>query len=277
MTTPLVLTPARRVTLALGVPLAVAAIGWAGLFAVGLVGQDSYPIRFSAPARGGQVSVWVGAGQVSLRAGASGRVVVSGTARYSLIRSSATWRSTASGVTIDTSCHAFAVPCTFDYDIAVPADSRARVTEDAGHLSASGLSGPVTLADGSGSIKASGLSGEVRITDESGDISATALSGPDVRIQNQSGDISVTSLASGLVTVLEGSGNVTLAFAVVPQRVVITDHSGSITVILPPGSTQYQVHASTTSGATVIGVPTSPASPYVIDAASQSGDVTIVR
>jgi hypothetical protein len=57
----------------------------------------------------------------------------------------------------------------------------------------------------------------------------------------------------------------------------VTDSSGNITIVLPPGTTAYRVNAHTDSGSTHIRVPTSPDSPFVITATTDSGDITIVR
>jgi len=101
VTASLLMTPARRITLALGVPAALIAIGWTAFVAVAWAGQGSYPVRYSVPVRGGPVSLTVGDGRVSVRPGTAGRVMVSGTVHYSLIRPKVSVRSTGSGVAVD--------------------------------------------------------------------------------------------------------------------------------------------------------------------------------
>jgi hypothetical protein len=66
-------------------------------------------------------------------------------------------------------------------------------------------------------------------------------------------------------------------FTKVPQRVQISDSSGDITLVLPPGPTTYRVSASTSSGSTSINVPQSLTSPHVISATDRSGNITITR
>jgi len=277
MTTHLPMTAARRITLALGVPAALIVIGWTGLGAVAWAGRGSFPVDFSVPVHGGRVSVAVGAGTVSVRPGAAGAVKLSGTVHYSLVRPKVGLRSIRSGVAVDSSCPGLAVSCSFDYSVAVPAVLGTDISVGSGNLSATGLSGQVTLSDQSGDVRAAGLAGVVQIRSQSGNITAAALSGPDTRLRDQSGDVSVTSISSPDVTVSDQSGNITLDFATVPRRVVVTGQSGNITLVLPPGSTAYRVTARTLSGSTITQVPTSPGSSQVITATTQSGNITIVR
>jgi len=271
------MTPARRITLALGVPAALIAIGWTAFVAVAWAGQGSYPVHYSVPVRGGQVSVSVSAGRVSVRPGTAGRVTVNGTVHYSLVRPKVTVRSTGSGVAVGSGCHAFVVSCSDDFAVTVPAGLGTDISVGSGDLSAAGLSGAVTLSAQSGNMRAAGLTGDVLIKDQSGDITVSALSGSSARLQDQSGNISVTSLSDQDVTVSDQSGDITLRFAVVPQRVVVTGQSGDITLVLPPGSTAYRVITRTSSGSTSTQVPTSPGSPHVITVTTQSGDINIDR
>jgi hypothetical protein len=277
MTTPLLMTPARRITLALGVPAALIAIGWTGLVAVAWASQATYPVHFSVPVRGGPVSVSVGDGRVSVRPGTAGRVTVSGTVHYSLVRPKVRVRSTGSGVTVDPGCRAFAVSCSDDFAVTVPTGLAAGISVGSGDLSATGLTGGVTLSAQSGNVRATGLAGDVLIKDQSGDITVSALAGGSARLQDQSGNIGVTSLSDQDVTVSDQSGDITLQFAVVPRRVVVSGQSGNITLVLPPGSTAYRVTTHTSSGNTSTQVPTSPDSPHVITVTTQSGDITIAR
>ncbi len=71
------------------------------------------------------------------------------------------------------------------------------------------------------------------------------------------------------------AAGLTLAFATVPSRVTISDGSGNVTLILPPGKTTYQLNASTASGNRSVSLPTSATSTHVITVTAQSGDVTI--
>jgi hypothetical protein len=292
--TPLHLTPARWFILVLCVPLALVTIAATGLALIGAVARGSYPVNFSVPAHGRAVSVSAGSSTVSLGPGTGDTVTVRGKATYSLFRPKVSIRPTATGLAIGSSCHGFIVSCSFRYAIAAPSRLGADVSDASGDLSASGLSGPVTLSDDSGDVTASRLGGLVKISDSSGDITLARLSSPDVRVKDASGDVTLARLSSpdvGVkdasgdvkgaaladpdVTVVDESGDVTLTFTVVPSQVVVTDSSGDITLVLPAGSTPYRVSASTSSGDTSIRVPTSPTSSHVLTATDESGDITI--
>jgi len=75
----------------------------------------------------------------------------------------------------------------------------------------------------------------------------------------------------------DGSGDITLTFTKVPDRVQVSDSSGNVTVVLPPGPTAYDVIASSSSGNTAVTVPRSSSSKHVISVTSGSGDVTVTR
>jgi hypothetical protein len=68
-----------------------------------------------------------------------------------------------------------------------------------------------------------------------------------------------------------------VVFTKVPDLVKISNTSGNITLVFPPGPAAYRVSASTSSGRTSISVPQSLTSPHVVSATNQSGDITIVQ
>ena len=93
-------------------------------------------------------------------------------------------------------------------------------------------------------------------------------------LSTASGNLTASGLA-GTVTLSTDSGDITVVFTKIPDLVKISDSSGNIKLVLPPGRTAYRVSASTSSGQTSIGVPQSPTSPHVISATDQSGNITI--
>jgi hypothetical protein len=251
------MTTGRLLALLIGTPLALAIIGWAGVTAVAYAGQGSYPVHLDIPVHGRTVTVSVDSGNMRVTQAAGDRLQVTGTAHYSLVRSTVTRHTTPSGVTVSSQCHFVTGVCSFDYQVAVPAGS------------------PAFLSDGSGDLTLRGLSGPVNLQNQEGDIIGTALSGPRVVIGNQSGDIIISGLASARVTASDASGNITLTFTKVPDRVQVSDQSGNIKLVLPRGRTLYRVNASTSSGNRVVNVPTSLVSTHVITVTNQSGDITI--
>jgi hypothetical protein len=259
MTAPLPMTRGRRVALLLGVPVALAVIGWTGLTAVAYAGQASYPVRLAVPVHGSTVNLSVGDGDVRVTQAPSSQLLLTGTAHYSIIRSTVTWHNTRSGVIVTPRCHFIAGNCSFDFHAVVPEGKRALISTGSGNVKLVNLSGPVSAGTGSG------------------DVSGNAVSGANVAFKTGSGNISVARLASAKVTANSGSGDITLTFTEVPAHVRVSTGSGNVSLVLPRGNTLYQVNANADSGSRVVTVPTSSASQHVITVSAGSGNITITN
>jgi DUF4097 and DUF4098 domain-containing protein YvlB len=277
MTAPLPMTAGRRVALLLGVPVALALIAWTGLTEVAMAGQASYPVRLAVPVHGSTVRLSAGAGDVHVTQAAGSQLRLTGTAHYSLIRSTVTLRTTPSGVTVSPQCHFVTGVCSFDFQAVVPAGKRAVISTGSGDVTLRGLSGPASAGTGSCNIRAEGLPGAVSMETGSGDISGVTLSGPDVTFKTGSGNITVSGLAGANVIASAGSGDINLTFTRVPAQVRVSNGSGNVTLVLPPGKTLYRVNASTDSGGRTVTVPTSSVSRHVITVTDGSGNIAITN
>jgi hypothetical protein len=293
MTSPLPMTRARRVLLVLGLPVVLAFIGALAVNAIALADQVSYHVHRSFAAGPGPIRVSVDNADASYRPAPGRRISVTGTLRGSLARPTLTWQATPGNLALHTQCRVPTGDCSEAFDITVPAGRRLRLSDSSGDLHASNFSGHVTLSDGSGDIGASGLSGVLSVTDGSGDIGASRLSGAlsfadgsgdiavsgltgsHVTLSDDSGDISVAGLTGTDVTAKDGSGDITLTFAKVPRRVDVTDASGDVHLVLPHGSTRYQVQANSQSGTTSVSVPRTTSPAHVIIVSVGSGNVTV--
>jgi Putative adhesin len=253
------LTRGRVLALVIGVPLVLAIIGWTALTAVAFAAQDNYPVRLNLPVHGSTVNFSVDAGNVTVSQTAGDRLVATGTAHYSLVRSTVTRSVTATGTTVSSHCRFVAGECSFNYRVGLPAGGRAG------------------LASGSGNMLLRGLSGYVNAAAGSGDIAGTGLSGPQVSLESGSGDITVSGLTSADVTASAGSGNVTLTFIKVPRLVSVSNSDGDVRLVLPPGRTLYKVDASAGSGSSVVKVPQSTNSPHVIKVSDGSGNILVTN
>jgi hypothetical protein len=276
MTGPLPLTAGRWVTLAIGVPVALALIAWTGLNLVALAGVGSYRVNLTVPVHGRAV-VQGGAADVSVSPGQPGRIRVTGAVRYSLVRPDITWRRGPSSVTFHSGCDFPAGECSIRLAVTVPPGGTPAVTLGSGDVTARGLSGRVTLSSASGNVNATGITGRSAISASSGDVVVTALSGPRAVLRDDFGDITGTGVTSPDVTVSDQSGDITLTFSAVPDQVQVSNAYGNVTLVLPPGATAYRISAVTSFGTTSIGVPRSTASRHVITVTDQSGDITISR
>jgi hypothetical protein len=253
------LTRGRVVALAIGVPLALIIIGWFALTAVAFAGQGSYPVRLNLPVHGGTVNFSADSGDMIVSETAGARLVATGTAHYSLVRSTVTRSVTATGTTVSSHCRFVTGECSFNYRVGLPAGVRAGLTSGSGNMMLRGLSGYVNAAAGSG------------------DIGGTGLSGPQVSLESGSGNITVSGLTSADVTASAGSGDVTLTFIKVPRLVSVSNSDGDVRLVLPPGRTLYKVDASAADGSSVVKVPQSTNSPHVIKVSDGSGDITITN
>ena len=277
MTAPLPMTTGRRVALLLGLPVALAVIGWTGLTAVAYAGQASYPVQLSVPVHGSTVSLSAGDGDVRVTQAPGSQLNLTGTAHYSVIRSTVTWHNTRSGVVVTPRCHFIVGNCSFDFHAVVPVGKRALISTGSGNVTLANLSGPVIAGTGSGNIRAENIPDAVSMETGSGDVSGATVSGAKVTVKTGSGNISIEGLTGAHVIASAGSGDITLTFTKVPDRVHVDNGSGNVTLVLPPGSTQYQVNAATDSGNRLVTVPTNSASPHVITVSDGSGNISITN
>ena len=268
------LTKGRIVALVVGVPLALALIAWTGLTEVAYAGLGSYPVWLAVPVQGSTVGLSAGAADVQVTQAAGSTLRLTGKARYSLVRSDMTWRTTPSGVIVSPQCHFFIGDCSFSFHAVLPAGKRAVLSDGSGNVTLHGLTGPVTLESGSGDVQANVLTGTVSLQTGSGNITGGALSGPKVTLKAGSGDIAIDSLESLDVVVTDGSGNIDLTFTKVPARVRVSNSSGDVNVVLPRG-VRYQVNASTDSGNRTVSVLQTSAPDHVIKVTDGSGNVSV--
>lgn len=253
------LTPVRRLVLAIGVPIAIALIGWTGFSFVADVGQGSYTVNYSIPVRAGQLSLNAAGGEVTVRPGGQPGVGhLTGIVHYSLIRPRFTWNPTASGTAASLGCRIPVGDCDLDATLEAPARTALSLRSGGGSLSVSGMTGDVTLSSGGGELTVTGLRGDLRLSTGGGDIHGNALLASDVSVQT-------------------GGGDVTLAFTGPPRNLQIRTAGGNITVILPHSSTPYKINATTGGGVITDPVPQDTASPYVISASTGGGNITITE
>jgi hypothetical protein len=269
------LTRGRVLALAIGVPLLLVIVGWTGLNWVALAGQGSYPVRIDLPVTGHAAGLSVDSADLTVGQTAGGhRLLVTGTAHYSLVRSRLTWHRTAAGVTVSSGCRFPAGVCGANFTVTVPAGARTSLSDGSGDLTLSGLTGYVSAGSGSGNVNASALSGSASLGAGSGDIAGTALTGAHLTLGDGSGNITIDGLTSGHVRADDGSGDVSLTFTKIPASVYVKDDSGNVTLVLPRGAL-YNVNANTDSGNRNVGVRTSPVSRHLITVIDGSGDINI--
>jgi hypothetical protein len=256
MTNSMPMTWARRLTLAIGVPVAITLIGWTGFSVVALAGQGSYRVSYRLPVRGGQFTANLNGADMALRPGSGGEARLAGTVHYSLIRPILTESSAAgrTGITFD--CRVPAGVCGLNATLSVPARTALTVSSGGGDLSAAGFTNNLTLVTGGGDLDATGLTGRLWLASGGGDIGARSLTSPGV-------------------TVRSGGGDVQLTFSRPPGNVQVDSGGGDIQIVLPRGDTAYNVASSTGGGDLSDSVPVSTSSANTITVNSGGGDIDI--
>jgi Toastrack DUF4097 len=254
--TMLPMTPARRVWLAIGVPVCLVVAGWVGLNLVALAGPGSFSVSHAIPARTGRVSVNVSSGRVHLQGTAGEAARLTGTAHYSLIRPPFTTRATAAGTDFGYRCDLPFGNCDLDATVSVPRGMATAVHTGGGRASVTGTTGDVSLSTDGGSVSAEHVSGDLTLTTDGGNVTATAIT-------------------AARVSASTSGGRVTLRFTRVPADVTVSTGGGDITIVLPPGGTHYRLTERAFGGTTSAHVPTDSSSPNVITATSDGGDISV--
>jgi Putative adhesin len=310
------MTPGRWVALAVGVPVALALIGWTGFSLVTTVARGSYPFSYTIPVDNGQVAVNINAGDVTLReAPGSSTAQLTGTVQYGLVRPGISESTTPTGANIGMSCDGINTDCGMSATLDVPARTAITLWSNGGDIAASGFSSGMTLWADGGNVNVANLAGDLQLDTGGGDLTGTGLTGAlqiateggnvnagnwtdthtgtmrldtgggdftanglagDVQLVTEGGNVDVNGMASGATNLQSGGGDVTLAFAKVPHDLQITAEGGNVTVILPPGSTKYDISTPGLSGGNV-DYPSSlfSKSGNAITIDSGGGDITI--
>jgi hypothetical protein len=243
------MTPARRVTLAIVVPVALAAIGWGAFSLIAWLGSSQFSFSKALTAPGGKLTADFPGSDVTIVPGDAARVA--GTAYYSLVRP----HLTVSGGTVSYHCPVPAGNCGMTSTLTVPATATSmNVSTDGGGLAvADGITANATLSSSSGNITADGLTGTANLDSGGGGVNATGIT-------------------AARMTVNSDSGNVTLRFTRAPGDVLVNSSGGAVSITVPRGDYIFQVNADG-------GTASTPASDHgardVITVNSDSGNVTV--
>jgi hypothetical protein len=157
-------------------------------------------------------------GDVTVRAGSSGTVVIRGKIfvgdrwfggkhedEVKAIENNPPIRQDGNSVHIDkVDAHDISV----DYEITVPVDTTLHTQSGSGDQIIEGTHGNAEITTGSGDVKLANLVGEVRLQTGSGNIRAHQVSGA-IRGGTGSGDVEIEEMGAGDIDLHTGSGNIT--------------------------------------------------------------------
>jgi hypothetical protein len=269
------LTPARRGILAVGVPVILALIGVTAYSLVSDVGTGSYPVKYTIPVSEGRLTMNFGGGDLTLQGTASGTAQVIGKVTYSLVRPHISVANVAGqGAVFTFTCGNWTGNCGLNGTADIPSAAAAMIATDGGDLTASDLTGGVSLSTEGGNLSATNIANSASLQSGGGDLTATQLTG-DVDLGSDGGNITATSIGSTHVTADSGGGDIEIVFTRVPQNIQVSADGGDVTIVVPSGPTAYDVTATTDGGNVSDGLPQATSSSHVITVTSGGGDITI--
>lgn len=198
-------------------------------------------------------------GDITVTPSPDDKVHVHTRVRYGLSKPQLFEQSASDGVILEARCHGWAGfdSCDVHYEVTVPASFRVEVLASVGDVSATGLTGTVTLSTTAGDVEANGLTGPLTLRSTVGDVYGTGLRSDTVQARTSAGDVS-------------------LSFAASPHSVDAHSTVGDVDVAVPPG--RYRVQASSGAGDQFVDAALqSGDSDLRIDVSSNAGDVTVRR
>ena len=268
------MTPGRWVTLLIGVPIALAFIGWSGFGLVADIGQASFPVSATIPVEHGRLVASTGGGDITVHQGqlSGGAARLTGTVRYSLVRPHFT--ANDSGVSLH--CGLPTGNCGLNATLDVPPRTMLDLTSGGGNMQVSAIQGNVTLNSGGGDVGISAIGGTADLLTGGGNVTASDLGGL-LTFTTSGGDVNGNGLFSRYVTMSTGGGNVSLVFTQVPDNIRISSSGGDITIVLPHGSTSYAIQSNGGGGDYHASVPTNDASGHKIKLDTGGGNVNIAE
>jgi hypothetical protein len=291
------MTRGRRVALALGVPVCLALVAYTGFGLVANFGEGKYAVSYALPAGAKSLTLSDAGGQVTIKQAPVSRATLTGTARYSLIRSTVTEHTAGGRTTIGNHCPLTLVgDCELDATVSVPVGLPVAASTGGGNASVTGATGPVTLSSGGGDLSADDVSGPLSLSTNGGNIQVNAITAHTLTASSGGGDITAdgvssatftanttggniqATVSSARVTAGSGGGDIDIVFMSVPLNVQVSTSGGNITVVLPANGVKYDVSASTSGGSvndSRLGKDTT--SKNVITATSGGGHITLCQ
>lgn len=289
------MTWGRRVALALGVPVCLLLVAYSGFDLVANFGEGKYAVSYTLPAGAKSLTLSDAGGQVTIKQAPVSQATLTGTARYSLIRSTVTEHTAGGRTTIGNHCPLTLVgDCELDAAVSVPIGLPVAASTGGGNASVTGTTGPVTLSSSGGDLSADNVSGLLSLNTGGGNIQVNAITAPALTASSGGGDITAAGVSSGTftanttggniqatvtsarVTAGSGGGDIQIVFTTDPSNVRVSTSGGNITIVLPRDGTTYAI-AATSAGGDVSQIPSNPNSSRAITATTGGGHIAICQ
>jgi putative adhesin len=195
-------------------------------------------------------------GDVTIGPSTDGQVHVHTVVRHGLDEPRIVQESTPAGVRLGAGCREFlAVRCDISHEVQVPQAFE------------------VVIGGADGDVTASGMSGPLTVDRLSGDITAVDLTGP-LDLRSRTGEIRGDALRVDVVRAASDTGDVRLELVTPPRSVDVTTENGEVDLAVPADTT-YRVDADTDSGEERVLVPLDSASTRTLRVDGDTGDVTV--
>jgi Putative adhesin len=267
----LVITPARRAAILIGVPIVFLVFITGGYSVVSNTGRASFPVSESVPLPNGTLTMNLDGGSATL-AGSSAQsstARLAGTIDYQL--SKPTLRVGAGDISL--SCPGLDQGnCSLNASVDVPAGTALTVATGGGNLSASDLSGGATLSADGGNITLTRATGVISLSSGGGDVGVSHISGPAVSIGADGGNITGGTVSAAKLTADSGGGDVTLTLTSTPGQLTVNSDGGNVTIMVPPGKYIVDENAG---GGNVSGFSSTAGAVNTISVSSGGGDISL--
>ena len=269
------MTPARLLTLAIGVPVILALIGWTGFTLVSQAARASFPVSYVMGVQHGQLTVGVNSADITVRQAGGSTARLAGTVKYGLFRPRVTSSITASGNEVNVNCSGISDGnCGLSATLDVPRLTGLTLSSGGGDLTVPGVAQTVYLTSDGGDVTVSGVPGSATVFTGGGDLTAGDLSGT-LKFTTDGGDIGGSDLTAPTLNAGSGGGDVALVFTRPPAYLNIISDGGDVNIVLPRGNTAYRIITTADGGDDSVAVPASSSSGNQITVDSGGGDITI--
>jgi hypothetical protein len=149
----------------------------------------------------------------------------------------------------------------------------ANLDSGGGDVTATSVSGPLTVTSEGGNLRLTGILGSVRAESGGGDVTALGIDGPSVSITTDGGQVNAMGVAATTAIVSSGGDDAQVGFASTPDAAVVTTDGGNATVLVPGGP--YDLTADSGGGNETVGVATNPAARDALTVTTGGGDLVI--
>lgn len=245
-------TPGRVAALALGVPIALAMIGWTSFNIVALLGQANFPVNVTIPLHDNRLTAQIYS-DLTLHQGPVGAARLTGTAHYSLFKPVLDVDPTATSTSVGYDCHVPVGNCGMSANLVVPQNADVSLSTGGSDLTVPDFTGNATFDTQGGTFSSSGsLKGEFQLTTGGGDLDASMLNetgSNTLQVNTEGGTVNADPVVASNSDFKSGGGDVNLKFANVPGTLTIHSYGGTVNLVLP--STGGYAFSLTSHGGTL--------------------------